>query len=96
MQRVGLVLLALLALCIAGCGPRWSRSDLAPNVAKERLDRDDALCQQRADQVLPPLTGNEREMSATPLRAEAADWSFDYDRDKIYDECMQSLGWNRK
>ncbi len=95
MRRAGLGVILLLGLCIAGCGPHWTRTDLSPQAAKERLSRDDALCQERADQVMPPLTGNQEEMTATPLRTEAEDWSMDYDRDAIYDDCMQSLGWNR-
>lgn len=41
------------------------------------------------------MVGNEREMTGTPFITRAEDWNLDYDHDRIYDECMQSLGWSK-
>lgn len=103
------VVMLLLVLAGAGCGPKWTKPGVAPADHAALLERDQGRCQAEVDRVyaLP------EEMAGTPYGPQSQDevlfnqqltrpgalktYREDYDirevRRKAFDKCMSDRGW---
>jgi hypothetical protein len=94
-------ILILAALLTAGCGAGYVNPDITDKAeAKKRLASDKSLCQQLANDAVPPTYGMDRYEPDPTFEAQATRYEANVIEDdsnaNAYTRCMRDRGWRSR